>query len=285
MTTADPAPAYLEAHRVMNAMASFGRRRIENMSLLRVLILAIMGGGFITVGALFSVLLGSGVESQGAQRLIEGFAFSAGFFFVILSEAVLFTEANVVLPATMLETRRSGRRVAAFWAVAWTGNLLGAVLVGNLIAFAQTYDPLTLDLLSEVIDSKLQFREEGGLDSWVRLVVSGVLANWLVGMAAFFAVMGRTIIGKYIPVLLAVTAFVSAGFQHSPANMGYFSVWMAEHDQGPGWATALGWNIVPAGIGNIIGGALLVALPIWYVFRSSDTVLADGDDDADIVPG
>jgi hypothetical protein len=33
---------------------------------------------------------------------------------------------------------------------------------------------------------------------------------------------------------------------------------------GPGWGAALGWNIIPAGIGNMAGGAFLVALPFWY---------------------
>jgi formate/nitrite transporter FocA (FNT family) len=46
----------------------------------------------------------------------------------------------------------------------------------------------------------------------------------MVGMAAFMATMGRTIIGKYIPVLLMVSAFVAAGFMHSPANMAYISL-------------------------------------------------------------
>ncbi|MBW3662746.1 MAG: formate/nitrite transporter family protein [Actinobacteria bacterium] len=70
-------------------------------------------------------------------------------------------------------------------------------------------------------------------------------------------------------IMLAVTTFVAANLQHSPANMGYFALWMAETAQGPGWATALGWNIVPAGIGNMLGAAVLVALPFWYVFRPS----------------
>lgn len=52
----------------------------------------------------------------------------------------------------------------------------------------------------------------------MQALLSGVLANWLVGMAAFFATMGRTIFGKYIPVLLAVTTFVAAGFQHAPGQ-------------------------------------------------------------------
>ncbi len=33
---------------------------------------------------------------------------------------------------------------------------------------------------------------------------------------------------------------------------------------GPGWGPALAWNLMPAAIGNILGAALLVALPMWY---------------------
>ena len=45
--------------------------------------------------------------------------------------------------------------------------------------------------------------------------------------------------------------------------MGYFSLSMA-YGGGPGWDAAFWWNVIPAGIGNILGGALLVALPFWY---------------------
>ncbi|MEX2549004.1 MAG: formate/nitrite transporter family protein [Nitriliruptoraceae bacterium] len=265
-----PDTQHLPASAVMVSMARFGRGRVGELTSLRILALAVLGGGFITAGALFSVLLSSGVETPGIRHLLEGFAFSAGFFFVVLSEAVLFTEANVVLPTTLLQDRTAWQRVLRFWAIAWVGNLLGAWLFGTLIAIAQGYGPETLANLSEIIGRKLSYREVGGAGSWWRLVLSGVLANWLVGMAAFFAVMGRTIIGKYIPVLLAVTLFVSAGFQHSPANMGYFALHIA-HGGGPNWGVALGWNIIPAGIGNMIGAAILVALPFWFVHHRGAT--------------
>jgi formate transporter len=254
------------------------------MSVPKVLVLAAMGGAFVTAGALFSLLLGSGVEASGPQRLLEGFAFSAGFFFVILSSAILFTEANVTLPSTLLACSSPTVRLARFWALAWIGNLIGAIVIGGLIAFAQNYGADVTGLLDEIIAAKLSFRDEGGAGGWLRIVVSGMLANWLVGMAAFFAVMGRTIIGKYIPVFLAVTLFVAANLQHSPANMGYFSLaqWM---DQGPGWDVALWWNIIPAGIGNLIGGTLFVALPFWYALgsrgRREATAAAMGEDQPD----
>ncbi len=261
-----PDPQYLDASRVVTGMAVFGRGRVAELTVPRILVLAVLGGGFITTGALFSVLLGTGIEPAGTRMLIEGFAFSAGFFFVVLSEAVLFTEANVVMPATLLTDRRIWPRVLRFWALAWLGNLAGAWLLGNLVAVAQVSPGEVLAGLGETVDAKLAHQQLGGAANWWRLVLSGILANWLVGMAAFFAFMGRTIIGKYIPVLLAVMLFVAAGFQHSPANMGFFSLYIA-HGGDLDWLTALGWNIIPVGIGNMLGAALLVSIPYWYVFQ------------------
>lgn len=266
-----PVRQYLSAEYVLSEMCAFGSRRLEHLSLLQVLVLGMIGGGFITMGALFSLLLGQGVEMAGPRRLIEGLGFSAGFFFVILSEAVLFTEANVVLPATMLyrHTPTVLKKIGRFWTLAWVGNLLGAWLIGLLIITAQDYSPGVFQELTLLVDKKMAFAAVGTPAAWGRAALSGILANWLVGMAAFFATMGRSIIGKYIPVLLVVSLFVAANFQHSPANMGYFSLAMPA-GYGPGWLQALLWNIIPVGIGNMLGGGLLVALPFWFALRPAE---------------
>lgn len=264
--TSVPPAHYIPAEHVISEMAQFGHHRVYGLTSGRVLLLAVLGGGFITAGALFSVLLADGVGPEGPVRLLEGLGFSTGFFFVVLAEAVLFTEANVVIPATLLHRRQTGAVVARFWALAFLGNFAGALLIAALISAVQDQSPAVMELLSDIVDRKMEFRAANVVGDWFRALVSGILANWLVGMAAFFATMGRTIFGKYIPVALAVTLFVAANLQHSPANMGYFSLLMTEAE-GPGWVAALGWNLLPAGIGNIIGGTLLVALPFWYVFH------------------
>lgn len=267
---AEPAAQFLAASRVMDSMATFGRGRVRELTVPRIIVLAALGGAFITAGALFSALVGSGIDAAGTRKLVEGFAFSAGFFFVVLSEAVLFTEANVVLPSAVLSDRGLWPRVVRFWLLAWLGNLAGAWLLGTLIALAQPSTTNVLASLTPTIEGKFAFRDIGGAASWWQLVLSGVLANWLVGMAAFFAFMGRTILGRYLPVMLAVMVFVAAGFQHSPANMGYVALFIA-HGGDLSWPVALGWNIVPAGIGNMIGAALLVVVPYRYVFGRADT--------------
>lgn len=248
-------------------MARFGHRRLNFLDPTRAFVLAVVAGGFITAGALFSILLAEGMETPGLERLLEGIGFSAGFFFVVLSEAVLFTEANVVLPATLLETREAWWRVARFWLIALVGNFVGAVVAGWLIAVSADYTPALIELLGEIVDRKMSVGAgEGLFQSWGPMILSGILANWLVGMAALFAMMGRTIFGKYIPVALAVTLFVAANFQHSPANMGFFSLFVMETGWA-GWDEAIFRNLIPAGIGNLIGGTLLVALPFWYAFQ------------------
>jgi formate/nitrite transporter len=266
-----PPAQYVAAEYVLDTMGRAGVRRIRTLSVVQVLVLGAVGGGFITMGALFSVLLGAGVRTPGPQRLLEGLGFSAGFFFVILSEAALFTEANVTLPATLLrhDVDAPVLRVARFWLLAWIGNLAGAIVVGYAIHLAQHYPSDVSQLLDELVKRKMSYRADGSFGAWWEVVLSGVLANWLVGMAAFFAVMGRTLFGKYIPVFLAVTAFVAANFQHSPANMGYFSLIMPS-GHGPGWGPALAWNIAPAGIGNIIGGSVLVVLPFWFALHKRE---------------
>lgn len=264
----NPPHQYLSSEHVIEELYHFGSKRLEQLSVAQTLVLGIMAGGFITMGALFSVLLADGVETEGLKRLMQGLGFSAGFFFVILSSAILFTEANVVLPATLLYQHKKTfvMKVSRFWALAWIGNFIGAFTFGWLVFIAQIYSPEVHQELAHFVEKKMHYAAVGTPVAWFQAMLSGILANWLVGMAAFFATMGRTIIGKYIPIFLGVTLFVSANFQHSPANMGYFSLIMPG-GPGPGWQPALIWNIIPVGIGNMIGGGLLVALPFWFALK------------------
>jgi hypothetical protein len=100
-----------------------------------------------------------------------------------------------VLPATILRCHGSPAArlatIARFWALVWAGNLAGAFLVGYAIHLGLHYPPYVGRLLDQVVARKMAYRAIGGAGGWWQVVLSGMLANWLVGMAAFFAVMGR----------------------------------------------------------------------------------------------
>ncbi len=264
-----PAAQHLAPEVVLIEMAEAGSKRAMSLTSLQVLILSTVAGGFITIGALFSTLIATGTENEGVKRLLEGFGFSVGFFLVVLSGALLFTEVNVELPATMLSRKRAGKSsssirsaILRLWVLAALGNMIGAFLVGQLVSYTQSYGAGYEELLSEVVTSKMRYQEIGGFEGVLQAVLSGVMGNWLVGMAAFLATMGRTIIGKFIPVVVVVMAFVAGGFLHSPANMAYLSL-IQPLENGPGWGDGLAWAVAPAAVGNIIGAFFLVALPFW----------------------
>lgn len=262
-----PPAQYLDAEHAVTAMAMSTGRRMLDAPISQVAVMALYAGALIALGALFSVLLASGVETQGTRRLLEGLGFSAGFFFVIQAHALLFTEINVIMPVTLLHFSRKALALKAlrFWGLAFVANLLGALAIGYLIPNVQAYPRETTERLAEIVSIKMAYYEAGGVGAWFQAVASGMLANWLVGLAAFFATMGRTVIDRFIPIFLAVSLFVAAGFQHSPANMAYFSL-ASGAGIGPGWGAALGWSIVPAAIGNLLGGLLFVTVPLWVAF-------------------
>ena len=276
VAAAAPSAQYLDAERTIQEMAMSSGRHLLNAPVARLCVMALYAGMLIAVGALFSVLLSAGVETQGPRRLLEGLGFTAGFFFVILSKAELFTEINVVMPVTLLHYSKWSLvgKAARFWALAFVGNLVGAMAIGYLVATVQHYPPEIASRLAEIVSTKMAYRDIGGVTGWLQVVLSGMLANWLVGLAAFFATMGRTILDKFIPLFLAVSLFVAAGFQHSPANMAYFSL-AAGAGIGPEWSAALGWSIIPAAIGNLLGGLLFVVLPLWIAFGSKHSAMIE----------
>jgi formate/nitrite transporter FocA (FNT family) len=103
----------------------------------------------------------------------------------------------------------------------------------------------------------------------------------------------RSAIDKIAAIVFPITAFVAAGFEHSIANMYFIPVGLFIKSFAPEflsdkvvatvtantgydlagltWGTFLLNNLLPVTIGNIIGGAILVAAVYWSVFlRTSE---------------
>ena len=199
---------------------------------------------------MLSVVLTVGIEQEGISRLLLGLGFAAGFVLVILSGVALFTEVNVLLPELFLRRPRDiARRAWRFWLIVYLGNATGALFVGLLINGAQVIGPEQHERLTELISEKMKLRDLG-VEGWFAVLISGILGNWLVGMAAFLATAARTISGKILGILFPIVAFVAIGLQHSPANMGYFAIGLIHGDVGTTWGEAIWWNIVPASIGT-----------------------------------
>jgi formate/nitrite transporter FocA (FNT family) len=80
---------------------------------------------------------------------------------------------------------------------------------------------------------------------------------------------GRSVVDKFVAVLLPIAAFVAAGFEHSVANM-YFLPLASLLNAAAGSPVSVAWlwtNLVPVIAGNIVGGSVLVALVYYVIYR------------------
>jgi formate transporter len=104
----------------------------------------------------------------------------------------------------------------------------------------------------------------------------GVLCNVLVCLAVWLAMAGRSVADKVLAIIFPIAAFVACGFEHSVANM-YFiplAIFLREQAFASGLINldavnwfGLGRNLLPVTLGNLFGGAGMVGLVYWIIYR------------------
>lgn len=97
----------------------------------KILILAFLAGAYISMGGLFSIVIGYGFPSMapapGLQRLLSGLVFPLGLMLVVFAGAELFTGNNAVLIPGALGRRYGWRKVLLNWMLVYAGNFVGSL--------------------------------------------------------------------------------------------------------------------------------------------------------------
>lgn len=238
-------------------------------------ILGIMAGAFIALGGVFALTIAVSPElGTGPARLLIGVGFSLGLFLVVVTGSELFTGNNLMV-ASFFSRRISGRELSRNWALAFVANLIGSLVIVFLLYFSRWWAQADYAFSVRTI----QIANDKVNLSFGTAFVRGLLANMLVCLAVWMAVAGRSLVDKMIGIILPITAFVAAGFEHSIANMFFLPLgWLVSTDAEALAAAGLtadqidrlnfGWvahNLVAVTLGNIIGGAL-VGLTNWTVY-------------------
>lgn len=91
-------------------------------------------------------------------------------------------------------------------------------------------------------------------------------------MAVWMSLAGRSVVDKAVAILLPISAFVAAGFEHSVANMYLIPLGMiAQAAAGQSVElSGLVRNLVPVVAGNLVGGSALVALVYHVIYRRGE---------------
>jgi formate/nitrite transporter len=96
--------------------------------------------------------------------------------------------------------------------------------------------------------------------------MKGIACNLLVNLAILLAFTSKNMIGKFFGIWFPIMAFVSAGFEHSIANM-YFIPAGILAGANVSWGQFFVWNLIPVTIGNIIGGMVFIGMVYYFAFK------------------
>jgi formate/nitrite transporter len=257
------------------------------------LTLSILAGAFIAFGAIFATTVSAGhmvvVSADGTaafsaalpyglMRLLTGFSFSLGLILVVVAGAELFT-GNILIVMAWANGKVTTRALLRNWAIVFAGNFIGALLTAALMFYATQY---TFGDGSVGLAALKTANAKASL-GFIPALTLGIFCNVLVCLGVWMCYSARTTVGKMFAIVPPVSAFVASGFEHSIANIYFIPVGLFIKAGAPEsfWASigktgaefpALTWenfligNLLPVTIGNIIGGAGMVAAVYWFIY-------------------
>lgn len=230
----------------------------------QLLVSAILAGAFIAIGGILSLIVGFGFPEITAgnpslQRLLSGMMFPIGLILVMVLGAELFTGNNAMLIPGYMKRDFTLSAVIRNWSIVYIGNLIGAVTFTWLLVYT-----VGLTSAEPYHSSVIGIGMAKTSMTWPVVLVKGIGANWFVCLGVWLALSGHTFFEKALGCWLPVMAFVVLGYEHSIANMFYLPLAMLEGAP-LSVDTCLTNNILPATIGNIIGGALFVGCVHTYL--------------------
>ena len=242
------------------------------MATLPLLMLGVLAGAFIGLGALFFTLVKSDATlGFASSAVLGGLVFSLGLLLVVVAGAELFT-GNNLLAMAWADGQISSLDVLRNWALVCLANFVGAAGLA-LLVFASGHTHLNGGAVGQAVVKIALAKQELSVG---QAFFRGLLCNVLVCMAVWMAMAGRSVTDKAVAIVPPVTAFVAAGFEHSIANMYLMPLAMLVQQASPlaagsapvTWLGMLG-NLGPVIAGNLVGGSVLVGLAYHVIYRRS----------------
>ena len=180
-------------------------------------------------------------------------AYPLGFFYVVHARHQLFTE-NTLEPVIPLLEKRDGktlRQLLRLWGIVLPLNLIGALIFAEVLAHTQVVEP---KLLTPLLDAA-RVSTEGGAQL---VFYKGIWAGWLIALMAWLIAATHDTTAQIILIWLTTAPIAAFGFRHSIAGA-VEAFYRAIVGDAP-WSQMIFGFEIPAILGNIVGGVVLVAL-------------------------
>ena len=247
-----------------------------NTPIAKMFVLAIMAGAFIALAGVGSGAASCVIENASAAKFVGACVFPGGLAMVLLAGSELFTGNNLLI-IPLLEKEVDIAGVLRNWCVVYLGNLVGSLAVAGLAVASGQVNLYGGAVATGAISTAIAKCSM----PFMQAVLKGIGCNFLVCIAVWMSFAAKDVAGKIIGLFFPIMLFVVSGFEHSVANMYYIGIGLfakanpalAEAAVAAGkdltnltWGNFFIKNLLPVTIGNIIGGALCVGLPYWFIY-------------------
>jgi formate/nitrite transporter FocA (FNT family) len=212
-----------------------------------------LASGMVIGFSFLASAFAANLVSEEHRHAAAAAAYPLGFIFVIMARSELFTE-NTLDPVIPFLDQRDGetfRKLVRMWVLLLVGNLIGAVIFGWVLARTPVVN-------AELQSGLSRLAEEATSGGFGRVLYAGIFAGWLIALLSWLLASTHST-GAQIALIWLCTAPISAlQFRHSIA--GSVEAFYRAAGGEASWSSMLGNFVVPAVLGNAIGGVLLVAL-------------------------
>ncbi len=237
----------------------------SGLSVTKFAIIAILGGVFIAFGGLLTVMVAGGMPGMGAEnpgliKFVAGALFPIGLIIVSITGADLFTSDCAAFTLPLMQRRIQIGIFAKFLILSYLFNFMGTQVVAYLMSSSvgMLDNEPWQGYLHRLAVAKVN------MDFWT-VFIKGIGANWLVCLGMFMGYAAKDIIGRCIGIWIPVMLFVTLGYEHSIANM-FFVPAAIYSGADIAWGDFVVSNLLPATLGNLVGGAGLVGAVYGYLF-------------------
>ena len=185
------------------------------------------------------------------RPLVTALGYSLGFLVVIIGSQQLYTE-NTLKPIVPYMAKRSAgmlRKVLTLWVVVLITNLIGAYLFAAAAAHTDIFSPEVKHAFEEMGRRAL----EGGT---LTIFARGIVAGWVIALMVWM-LPGATGAGFFV---IAAMAWIVGAAHLSHIIVGSVEVFYLMSVGGTGFGTYITRFMLPAVLGNTIGGVALVAM-------------------------
>lgn len=265
---------------VFEANMKAGEGKVQ-LPLLKCIFLGLMAGAFIAFGGATSSAAIHNISNQGVAKALAGTIFPVGLMMIVFVGGELFT-GDCLMLAGVVDKRFSALQLFKTLIIVWLSNMAGAVLIAALVYYSGLLDYTSGALGAFTI--KVAYGK--CTITPFKAICSGILCNILVCIAVLTATAARDIAGKVWAIFFPICAFVVGGWEHCVANMFYIpagiiaatnDTYVAKAEELYGITAAQisasvnvgGFisNLIPVTIGNILGGMVFVALPLYVIHK------------------